>query len=340
MPLSDQVWAAVTSSSAADAFGRGFGQVTKIVVTGASGFLGHATAQHLLSAGFEVVGLDIVPPKLKHDYEFRMCDVRDREALSGHLAGAEALAASFRRTLRDLGELQNEIARAIDVNIIGTTNVFLAAREAGVARVIHASKPNVWRNTYTITKSAAEEFGVMLSAHSNRSFPEITSVRIFNAYGPGQTLSPVRKLIPTFIHQAANGRAIEVWGNGDQTVDMVYSGDVAAVFADLMATTDLPAVVDLGSGCERTVSSIAVDISTVFGLAPKVRYLEMRSGETAARVPMADTAALRSILPNFQVSEWQASLEETVSWYLDGPWRDEFTQYPSSSSIGAALNKP
>ena len=268
-----------------------------------------------------------------------MCDVRDREALSGHLAGAEALWHHFAGLLGT--------SRASERNCKSyrcqhhRDDKRLSRSPGGWSGTCHPRlQTECLAETYTITKSAAEEFGVMLSAHSNRSFPEITSVRIFNAYGPGQTLSPVRKLIPTFIHQAANGRAIEVWGNGDQTVDMVYSGDVAAVFADLMATTDLPAVVDLGSGCERTVSSIAVDISTVFGLAPKVRYLEMRSGETAARVPMADTAALRSILPNFQVSEWQASLEETVSWYLDGPWRDEFTQYPSSSSIGAALNKP
>ena len=98
-------------------------------------------------------------------------------------------------------ELDDTPTAAVEVNVLGSINVFEAAVSTGVSRVFHASKPNVWLNTYSITKHAAEKFAEMYDK-AEACDTLFRSLRYFNAYGPRQARGPVRKLMPTFVAQA------------------------------------------------------------------------------------------------------------------------------------------
>src|SRR6185436_12781458 len=102
-------------------------------------------------------------------------------------------------------ELEDSMHAAVAANITGALNIFETAVAAGVRAVFYPTKPNVWLNTYTVTKVAAEQFAMIF----NQLYPiQIRSLRYFNAYGPGQALGPVRKIIPNFAARALLGQPI------------------------------------------------------------------------------------------------------------------------------------
>src|SRR5205085_8753266 len=131
------------------------------------------------------------------------------EAIAGDMLRPSSLAAAFAgagevyHMAGKLGtsELEDAIHDAIAANITGAVNVFEAAVAAHVPTVFYPTKPNVWLNAYTVTKVAAEQFALIYCEDHDI---DIKSLRYFHAYGPGQALAPVRKIIPMFAARALN----------------------------------------------------------------------------------------------------------------------------------------
>ena len=130
-----------------------------------------------------------------------------------------------------------------------------ACYHEGVSTVFYPTKPNVWLNTYTITKKAAEDFGKIYSQYKGL---DVRMLRWFNAYGPGQKAFPIRKAIPLFINQALANKDIEIWGNGEQKVKLIYSEDLArnSVLYTLKENVD-STVRDTGNNVEMSVNELA-----------------------------------------------------------------------------------
>lgn len=289
----------------------------KAVIIGGMGFLGSAVVRVLLARGDEVVVVDPHASQAVNDEKFGPCavriaavDMRDRAALAAAMRGADEVYHYGGRL--GTSELDSDVLAAIEANVVGAVTVFESAIAAGVPAVFYPSKPNVWLNTYTITKVAAEEFARLFAASRAVRIPIL---RLFNAYGPGQATGPVRKIIPSFAMEALRGQPLTVYGDGEQTVDMIHADDAARLAVALMRG-DAPATpVDGGRGIPLTVNEVAEAVNRVAGNRAGIRHVPMRQGETPNTKLVADTGPLREAVGDFTFVPWESTLADTFEWY-------------------------
>lgn len=263
-----------------------------VAVTGAGGFLGRALTWHLVERG------DTPVP-----YDLPGCDVRGPVAFGParhviHLAGV--LGTS---------ELFDRVTDALTVNVIGTANVLEAARRAG-AGYTGITMPHVFPSIYTASKVGAQE---VERAYHHAYGMRVSRVRAFNAYGPGQKHGPhhPQKIVPTFATEAWAGRPIPIWGDGEQTVDLIHAGDLARLLADATAFGD-DCTIDGGTGAALTVNRVAEMVLDITGSRAGVIHYPMRRGELLAKVAADGTGWTR--LTWWPVFDEQ-KFAETVEWY-------------------------
>ncbi len=284
----------------------------RVVVLGSSGFLGEPLVRELVSRGRHVVAVDhaVSRSAASDDVERCVVDIRDREALAHVLAGADEvyhLAGAL-----GTSELDSQLRRSIETNVIGSLNVFEAAVDAHVSHVFFASKVHVWLNAYTITKHAAEQIGRLVS---HQSGTRICSLRYLNMYGPGQKLTPVRKVLPTFAAQAMRGLPIQVYGDGNQTVDMIFVRDAAKLTVDFLDAGFVDHAIDCGTGTAMTVNALAEAVNEYFDNRAGIDHVAMRRGEVGVTQLVADTEPLEKIIGSLEFTDWETALAETLAWY-------------------------
>lgn len=237
----------------------------KIAVTGGAGFIGRHTVARLEAHGHEAVIID-----REHGIDLLKADLV--KAFDGcdtviHLAGV--LGTS---------ELFDEVQTAIAVNVGGSARVLDAVAELEI-RYVGITMPDCWPSVYQATKLAAVR---LASAYVDRFGIEVSHVRAFNAYGPDQAVGAghPQKIVPTFAYLSWRGRPIPIWGEGDQTVDLVHVDHIAEV---LLREATSPfrlhnKVVDAGSGQEMSVLEVAHKVIDITG-THLVEFLPMRFGE-------------------------------------------------------------
>ena len=283
----------------------------KVLVTGGSGFIASWIRKELAARRHSVLVFDHQDRRqhLADGEEFFLGDVRDATAVTeaaAHVDGIIHLAA----VLGTQETITNPRPSA-ETNILGSLNIFEAATQYKLPAV-YAGVGNYWMRdhgtgSYTISKSAAEDFVRMFNAYRGG---RITIVRPVNAYGPGQSIaapygtSKVRKILPALTCRALTGTPIEVYGDGTQISDCVYVEDVARTFvqalehATVHGPTEQP--VEVGPLTSVTVNDIAVLVAEyaakLTGREPvKIEHLPMRPGEVPNAVVSADTSTLAQI---------------------------------------------
>jgi UDP-glucose 4-epimerase len=289
----------------------------KSVVVGGSGFLGGAVVDELVRAGRDVVIFDRAGSQEAVDRRhgpgaarFVRGDVRHADAVLTTFRGAEEVY-DFAGEL-GTSELDDAIPEAITTNILGAAVQFEAAIRQGVPRLLYASKPNVWLNTYSITKWAAEQFAEL---YNQRGETRFCALRYYNAFGPNQSLYPIRKIIPMFAALAMRGRPLEVFGDGEQVVDLVYSPDLARLTVQFLAEEYIDRVVDCGRGVGLSVNEVALAVNEVTGNRGGVRHLPMRRGEDESSTLVADLEVLSKLIGDPSFTDLESSLDLTVDWY-------------------------
>ncbi len=293
----------------------------RTVVVGGQGFLGGAVVADLLARGDAVTVFDLMADDAYCDAAFgpgsvRVVrgDIRDPAAL--RMAFTDAEEVYHLAGVLGTSELEDSVLGAIQANVIGAVNVFDAALASGVPVVFFPSKPNVWLNTYTVTKYAAEQFARLYSMHRKIRVP---SLRYFNAYGPRQSVVPIRKLVPTFAVQAMKGLPLTVYGEGDQMVDLIFSVDLARLTVDFTRTGFDGEPPDCGRGVPVSVMQIATSINAFFDNRAGVTHLPMRRGETAGTMLVADLHALDQVVGPRTFTDLDESLGTTLGWYASRP---------------------
>jgi nucleoside-diphosphate-sugar epimerase len=286
-------------------------------VIGGQGFLGAAIARHLIAKQEAVAIADKYADSGKCTALFGenavtvvQADIMDAKAMLDLTHGYDTvyhIAGKLGTT-----ELDDDVMLGIQSNIIGAVNVFAACVQNGVPNLFYPSKPNVWLNTYTITKFASEQFARL---YASRGVTNISSLRYFNAYGPWQATGPVRKIIPSFAERASKGLPIEIFGSGEQIVDMIHSDDIGRLTVEFMEAGGSVEPMDLGRGIGLTVNEIAASVNRYFGNDAGIVRLPMRRGETPDTTLIADMQPLRGLLGELQFLDWEASLHETLDWY-------------------------
>lgn len=240
----------------------------RVGVTGAGGFIGSAVTKVLVEQGWTVGHLDLPV------HDVRVIGPHDFIHLNLnaviHLAGV-------------LGthELFDTVDLAIDSNVRGTAKVLEAAKLADIPYV-GITMPAVFPSIYAATKLAAT--GLERAFHHTYGLP-VSRVRAFNAYGPGQKHGPghPQKIVPTFAVEAWANRPIPIWGDGEQTVDLVHAGDLARMLVDALDHGD-DVTFDGGTGKALTVNEVADFVIEVTGSTAGKRYLPMRRGEVPTQI--------------------------------------------------------
>lgn len=265
------------------------------LITGAAGFLGSALANSLAREGHQVRGLDDLstgdPRTLSPDVHFTRGDVNDRPRLWTLLQEVDVVYHLAARVSVPESVLYPRDYNA--VNVGGTVSLMEAIHDVGVKRVVLASSGAVYgdipdqplredmipnpRSPYAVSKLAAEYYVRTIGSLWGI---ETVSLRIFNAYGPGQHLPPSHPpVVPHYLKQALRGGTLVAHGDGTQTRDYIYVDDVvAAMIAAATAPRLDGLVINVGSGEECPVKELVRDVLRVTGSKANVVYNAQSSG--------------------------------------------------------------
>ncbi len=283
----------------------------RILVTGGAGFLGSALANRLVEEGHSVRVLDDLSSgdrsSLSPAVHFTRGDVNNIPQLWSalqdvdcvyHLAARVSVAQSVLYP-RDYNS----------VNVGGTVSLMEAMRDAGVSRVILASSGAIYghqerqpvRETdtphpdspYAVSKLAAEQYVHTIGALWGI---ETVALRIFNAYGPGQSLPVAHApVVPRFLYQAMSGGSLVLYGQGDQTRDFIYVSDVVAALVKAADAGEVNRmVINVGSGQETSVGELAGLVAAATG--QKVNLLSNTEKTGGVRRLVADVSRAQQLL--------------------------------------------
>src|SRR5512139_1445208 len=244
------------------------------LITGAAGFLGSNLANRLVREEHHVRGLDDLsagdPQSLAPEVLFTRGDVNDRPKLWTLLQDVDCVYHLAARVSVPESMIYPREYNAVNVN--GTVTLMEAMRDVGVRRVVFVSSGAVYgdqgsqplketaipnpRSPYAVSKLAAEYY---VRTIGDLWGIETVSLRVFNAYGPGQHLPPSHPpVIPYFLRQAIRSGTLVVHGDGEQTRDYVYVDDVVSAMVAASTAPNLDnLVINVGSGTETTVIDLA-----------------------------------------------------------------------------------
>jgi len=268
------------------------------LVTGGAGFIGSHLVRALVSSGYRVRVLDNLSTgkmeniaDLLDGIEFVRGDVCDSdllEKLSEDVSGIFHLAALVSVPL----SVQNP-RQSFEQNVLGVFNVFEAVRHHLIP-VVYASSAAVYGDNahlpldeseskrpltpYANDKCYAETLASMYSACYR--VPSV-GLRFFNVYGERQDpASPYSGVISKFISNLEKGERITVFGDGSQSRDFVYAGDVAeALVLSMLSHQDRGSVFNVGSGQRVTINQLIGQLGEIHKITPEVLYLSPRHGD-------------------------------------------------------------
>jgi nucleoside-diphosphate-sugar epimerase len=311
-----------------------------MLVTGAAGFIGSHLCRRLVADGHDVVGLDdlsdgtIENLAAVPDVRFVEADLRDEGAVR---AAADGCGVIFHQgAMRSVPRSIAQPEATTDVNVRGTLNVLLAARNAG-AGVVFASSSSVYgdqttfplqedmapllRSPYAASKLAGEAY--CRSWWLSFNVPTV-ALRYFNVYGPGQDpANEYAAVVPRFIMACLTGTAPEVHGDGEQSRDFTYIDDVveANLLAGLAPEAARGQVVNVGGGKEPTsINRILEIVAGLTDASPEPVHTPSREGDvrrTEADVSLA--GRLIGYEPKVGIEE---GLTRTVDWFRSADARE------------------
>jgi len=314
----------------------------KILITGADGFIGSHLTEALVRQGYDVRAfvlynsfnsrgwLDHCGDDVKNKFEVFAGDIRDpygvRQAMKDcdvvlHLAALIAIPYSY-----------HSPDTYVDTNIRGTLNIVQAARDLGVAKVVHTSTSEVYgtarfvpitedhplqgQSPYSASKIGADQ--IAMSFYTSFSTP-VGIVRPFNTYGPRQS---ARAVIPTIITQIANGKRKVKLGAVHPTRDFSYVADTVAGFMSaLESDLGIGEVINIGSNFEISIGDTAQLIAEVMDTEVEIITdgQRLRPEKSEVERLWASNEKARELL------EWQPQyagldglrrgLVETVDWF-------------------------
>ncbi len=303
----------------------------KIVITGGAGFIGSNLA-HRLSKNNDVIVIDdlssgkteniqnlVNKNKIKFvnksitDYSFLKKTFKNIDIIF-HEAAIASVPQSFDNPIK-----------TNKVNIDGTVNVFRAASENNVRKVVWASSCAIYGNPdelplkeetavnpvspYAISKLAGEYYADIFT--KNYGLP-IVSLRYFNVYGPRQDpMGDYAAVIPIFIKKLLESKPLSIFGDGKQTRDFVFIDDV--IRANLfMAENDAVGVYNVGIGRGLSINDLASVLQEISGMNVNVNYVDKREGEV--KFSFADSSKLKNLGFCFK-NNFMEGLKKTFDWY-------------------------
>ena len=308
----------------------------RVLVTGGAGAIGSNLTDELVLAGTEeIIVLDNLVRGRRENLGWALAngpvrlvegDIRDRTLVRELMSGIDVV---FHLAAIRITQCAEEPRLALDVLVDGTYDVFEAAAEAGVRRVIASSSASVYGlaeefptpeshhpyandTLYGAAKSFSE--GLLRSMHAMNGL-DYVALRYFNVYGPRMDVHGVyTEVLVRWMERIAAGQPPLILGTGSQTMDFVYIGDVAR--ANLLAAqSDLTDVAfNIASGTETSLLELAEMLLSVMGSDLSVEFGPERSVNKVSR-RLADTSLAREQLGFEADVDLEEGLTRLVEWW-------------------------
>lgn len=303
------------------------------VVTGGAGFIGSALVLRLLQEGHEVDVIDNLSTgsarnlrEVESAIHFHQADLRDPEAIAPVIKGANFVfhlgaLPSVPKSILDPGPSHQS-------NIDGTFNLFKAAADSGVGRVIYAASSSAYGDTevlpktesmaprpkspYAVQKLVGEYYA---SAFASCFGLETVSLRFFNVFGPRQDPTSVYSgVLSIFLNCLIDRRRPTIHGDGEQSRDFTFVEDVVTLLLKASTAPNVSGkMYNAGNGNRYTLNETWALLQKIEGIELPAIYDEPRSGDV--RHSQADiTAAVRDLKHHPQFT-FEEGLRRTLDWY-------------------------
>ncbi len=306
----------------------------KVLVTGGAGFIGSHLVEALVADGAQVRVLDNFrtgqPTNLAGlDVELMEGDVSDWEVVKTAVSDCDLIF--HLAAMVSVPESVQNPSLNHRINVNGTFNVFEAARQVGIQRIVYSSSSAVYgdlpelpaRETSLVTPispygSAKWMNEIMAESYRTSFGMELIGLRYMNVFGPRQDpSSPYSGVLSIFCKAAINGTAISIYGDGSQTRDFVFVKDVvqANLRAAQLPSAQFPMnpVFNVGQGEATTINEVVDMLAELVGRPFPVNYTPEREGDIKHSV--ADISHVQHTLgfqPQVRVID---GLKETLAWF-------------------------
>jgi nucleoside-diphosphate-sugar epimerase len=313
--------------------------MAKYLITGAAGFIGSSLAQALVDRGEQVRGVDNFSTGKRENLtgvlgrmDFREADILDLDVMHKACEGVDFVL--HQAAIPSVPKSVLDPLSSNRVNVDGTANVLVAARDAKVKRVVYAASSSAYGDTptlpkyeamkpdpispYAVAKLASEYY--MVSFYRCYGL-ETVSLRYFNIFGPRQDpSSPYSGVLAKFITLMLRGEQPAIFGDGEQSRDFNYIEN--AVSANLLACS-APAsecagrVFNIATGRRATLNNTFEALKKLTGYTGTPKYQPAREGDI--KHSLADMTLAQKHLGYKTLVDFEEGLRRTVEWYRNKP---------------------
>lgn len=303
----------------------------KVLITGGAGFIGANLAKQFISLGDEVTILDDLSTGFMEnltglDVEFIQGSILDSDLLQKISADKDSIVH-----LAAIPSVPRSVAEPFPshhANATGTLNVLEAARQNNT-HVIVASSSSVYGanptlpktedlrpmpiSPYAVSKLAGESYTVAWRATYGL---DTLAFRFFNVFGPLQRAGHAyAAVIPCFLDNVRRKLPVDIYGDGEQTRDFTYVGDVVQVLARASRERkSSTSPVNLAFGTRRSLNELIPLMQNVTGETIGINYLDPRVGDV--RDSQASSKLLNELFDNLTPTEFETALKITSDWFM------------------------
>jgi len=301
------------------------------LVTGGAGFIGSHLTEELVRRGHRVRVVDnLVTGKrsnLDHirGVDFLEGDLADKNVAVRSVAGIDYVL--HQAAIPSVPRSVNDPETSHRANIEASLNILIAARDAGVKRLVYAGSSSVYGNTptlpkredmppnplspYALQKLVAEQYARLFT--TLYGFETVT-IRYFNVFGPRQDPgSPYSGVISLFATALVEGRQPTIFGDGEQTRDFTYVSNVVdGVLKACEAPKAAGEVINVATGGRISLNELLRTMNRIVGTDLKATYQELRAGDV--RDSQADITKAKSLLGYTPSVDLEEGLRHTLAW--------------------------